>query len=172
MVMGMMRFYQVGAAGHEVEQYLQGPPLPPELLFWAKTGETQNPGPQGDFRGVRFGAQEDQAGGHENRDWKKLKIKGGKPAKGIGTEYPPPLHQEDQEGGEEDARARPYRSWLDNAKAHTSADARAELDKHFDEVVFQSPSSPEMSTPPLRNLPLAPDIYTRHPGCFARHGRL
>ena len=38
--MDMKWFYEVGAAGHEVEQDLLGPPLPPE-----KTGETKTPGP-------------------------------------------------------------------------------------------------------------------------------
>ena len=37
--MDMKWFYEVGAAGHEVEQDKQGPPLPPKLLFRAKTGD-------------------------------------------------------------------------------------------------------------------------------------
>ena len=43
-VMDMKWFYEVGAAGHEVEQDLLGPPLPPKLLFRAKTGETKTQG--------------------------------------------------------------------------------------------------------------------------------
>ena len=35
--------------------------------------------------------------------------------------------------------------WIDNAKAHTAAATRAAFAKHFDDVVFQSPSSPEMN---------------------------
>ena len=35
--------------------------------------------------------------------------------------------------------------WLDNAKAHHAKCVVAELEKHFDRVLFQPPSSPDMN---------------------------
>jgi len=45
----------------------------------------------------------------KEEDWTKFKRKDGGPAKGIGAEYPPPLHQGDKGGGEENAGVRPHR---------------------------------------------------------------
>ena len=144
-VMDMKWFYEVGAAGHEVEQDLLGPPLPPELLFRAKTGETKTQGLKVMFMACVSEHKKIGLWEMKKEDWAKCKTKGGKPAKGIGVEYFLPFIQKIKVAARKALGPGRIGMWIDNAKAHTAAAARAAFAKHFDDVVFQSPSSPEMN---------------------------
>jgi hypothetical protein len=144
-VMDMKWFYEVGAKGHEVEQDLEGSPLKPGLLFRAKTGETKCQGLKVMF--MACVSEEKKIGLWEMKkeDWLKCKTKSGKPAKGIGAAYLLPFIKKIKAAATKALGPGPIGVWIDNAKAHTAEEVRAEFAKYFDFAVFQSPSSPEMN---------------------------
>ena len=81
----------------------------------------------------------------KKEDWMKFKTKAGKPAKGIGAEYFIPFIPKIKVAARKALGPGRIGMWIDNAKAHTAAAARAAFAKHFDDAVFQSPSNPEMN---------------------------
>ena len=83
--------------------------------------------------------------GMKKEDWMEFKTKAGKPVKGIGAEYFIPFIPKIKAAARKALGPGRIGIWIDNAKAHTAAAARAAFAKHFDNVVFQSPSSPEMN---------------------------
>ena len=143
--MDMKWFYEVGAAGHEVEQDKQGPPLPPKLPFRAKTGETKTQGLKVMFMACVSEHKKIGLWEMKKEDWMKFKTKAGMTAKGIGAEYFITFIPKIKAAARKALGPGRIGIWIDNAKAHTAAAARAAFAKHFDDVVFQSPSSPEMN---------------------------
>ena len=81
----------------------------------------------------------------KKEDWMKFKTKAGKPAKGIGVEYFLPFIPKIKVAARKALGPGRIGIWIDNAKVQTAAAARAAFARHFDDVVFQSPSSPEMN---------------------------
>jgi len=144
-VMDMKWFYEVGGGVHEAEQDLKGSPLKPEMLLRRKTGETKTQGLKVMFMACVSESKPIGLWEMKKKDWFKSRLKDGGPAKGIGAAYFNPFIKKIKKAAVKALGPGPIGIWLDNAKVHTSAYAGAELDKHFDEVVFQSPSSPEMS---------------------------
>ena len=76
LLMDMKWFYEVCAAGHEAEKDLQGSPLPPELLFRAKTGETKSQGIKVMFMACVSEHKKGRLWEMKKGNWEKYKTKG------------------------------------------------------------------------------------------------
>jgi len=69
----------------------------------------------------------------------------GKPAKGVTGPVLAPFIKKIAAAARKVMGPGPIGCWLDNAKAHHAACVVAELEKHFNRVLFQPPSSPDMN---------------------------
>ena len=119
-----------------------GGEAPPEVQFTAKKGETRTQEVK-----LMFMAVVSESGPImlQEMSWEGHLTSSGKPAKGVTGSVLFPYIKKIKDAARQKMGPGPIGIWLDNAKSHTARIVKAEMEKHFDAVVFQPPSSPDVN---------------------------